>query len=92
MVLQWMPDSDEDQMAVWHRIDERTEQIDERLGRMDVRMGDIETSIKNQDRRIDEIDKLSSRNKTILGAITFGISTSIATILSKLSGLFNFKF
>ncbi|WP_330630672.1 hypothetical protein [Halocatena halophila] len=87
-----MPDDEEDEMAVWHRIDERTEQIDDRLGRMGGRMVTIEDNIDKQDKRIDEIDKRSSRNQTILNAITFGISTTIAAILSKLGGLFNFKF
>lgn len=85
-----MPDEDEDEMAVWHRIDERTEQIDDRLGRMGGRMGAIENNIKKQDERIDEIDKRSSRNKTILSAITFGVSSFVAAVLSKLGGLLNF--
>lgn len=84
--------NDDDEMAVWHRIDERTEQMDERLGRIDVRMYRIEDNIEEQDKRIDMIDQRSSRNRTIINAITFGLGSTITVLIGKLGGLLNLKF
>lgn len=87
-----MADNDENsERAVWHRIDERTEQMNDRLERVDTRMYRIEDNIEEQDKRIDLIDQRSSQNRTILNAITFGVGSSVAVILTKLGGLLNFK-
>ncbi|OYR54897.1 hypothetical protein [Halorubrum halodurans] len=69
----------EEESAILHRLDERTERIDSRIERMDGR-------VQEQDVRLSEHDDRIQRNTTIINAITFGFGSFVAAVMAKLGG------
>lgn len=70
-----MKDSEKDEI-LW-RLDERTARIDDRIDR-------IHDAVDANDEALTEIDSRVQRNSIVLGAITFGLSSAIATLMTKL--------
>lgn len=77
-----MDDPERDEI-LW-RLDERTERMDARVERMDDRQ-------TQQDETLDDLDKRVTRNTTVLAGITFGLSSLIGAVATKLNALLHFK-
>ena len=73
-----MDDSERDEI-LW-RVDERTARIDDRIDR-------IHNHVDANDDALNELDTRVRRNSMVLGAITFGLSTAIATLATKINAV-----
>jgi|AntRauTorcE11898_2_1112593.scaffolds.fasta_scaffold12201_2 hypothetical protein len=85
-----MDDSERDEIL--YRLDERTERIDGRLERVDERVHEQDEVIKDVHAKVGDdllsLDQRVTRNTTILSAITLGLSTFVAAIVTKFHSLF----
>mgnify|MGYP006270040263 FL=1 len=73
----------QEESAILHKLDERTERMDRRIERIDGR-------VIQQDETLAEHDNRIQRNTTTLHAITFGAGSFISAVLAKAGGLIKF--
>jgi len=70
-----------DELAILHRVDERTERIDSRLD-------EVAESVEGNTNDIDDLQSKVNRNTTILNGITVGGVAVTTWIADKLTRLF----